>query len=126
MANSPIEQLKLMNRQMEELQAMQAEILHDGAFKHKIEKLEEAKRILDEAGVSNDDIAAFFEIDARPLTAALGSGSKTKSGGKRRTAAERTWKNPHTGETYTGRRIAGKAKEWADEYGRAELDKWIV
>lgn len=101
------EKLKLINNDLDRIKS-------DEDFKLKLEKLKDIEKIMQESDISNEDLASYFKLNHVVK-------QKKRI---RREAPKSRWVNPHTGEIYEGIRRAGLLKQWIEEYGRDEVEKW--
>jgi hypothetical protein len=108
-----------LGRQLAAFEALK----NDTALKRELEFESAMTKLLDQYGVSRSSLAGILGITAASLRE-----TKPANGEKRAYAkqTEKTFKNPHTGETITIKRLSHTTyKQWVEQYGEVVVQMWL-
>jgi hypothetical protein len=88
----------------------------------KLEAIWEIECVMLASGVTGADLLDFFGISIERKTNATAKALKKA----RKPHERRTWVNPHTGERYEAKRIAGPVPGWIEVHGKDEVMRWLA
>lgn len=109
-AQAKLLELGVIEGKIAELETRRKALLSDEAVKEASSLISELEQLLKSRGMSRDDLPALMGLN--------GKGQRSRPA--------RTFKNPHTGETYTGKSVAGSLKAWIAEHGKEVVDRWEI
>ena len=97
-------------------------LLADEDLRLKLEAIWEIECVMLSSGVTGADLLDYFGVFIETKASA-----PTKAPGRARKPHERkTWVNPHTGERYAAKRIAGPVVDWIAKHGKDEVMGWLT
>lgn len=105
-----LSELGVIEGKISELEARRQALLSDEAVKEAASLISELEQLLKSRGMSRDDLPALMGLNGSAV----------------RQRPTRTFKNPHTGEVYTGKSVAGSLKAWIAEHGKEEVESWEI
>ncbi|SED33762.1 hypothetical protein SAMN05216178_6840 [Pseudomonas saponiphila] len=110
---SLLHELQLIDEQISELNSKREKLMSSESFKKEAEFHAKLTGLMGEYGRSLKDIIKIF-------------GTEEKQAPARRVRAEKTFKNPHTGEVVTVKSINnGQIKEWKAKWGQEAVMSWL-
>jgi DNA-binding protein H-NS len=105
-----------IERQMSLLMQQQEELAKNPVIKAKIAALDQIDEIIKSSGLTAEDVAMHLGFSS---TTEAQQGYIAKN--PRRV---KEYLNPHTGEVFSGKKVAGKLKDWIDEHGAETVETW--
>lgn len=103
-------ELDSIESKIAQLEGRRQALLADEEVKAAVSLIAELEQMLKVRGVAKEDLPGLMGL----------------SRGEQRNRPSKTFKNPYTGEVYTGKSVARSLKAWVAEYGKAEVDKWEI
>jgi hypothetical protein len=104
-----------VERQLKELTQQRDALASDEGLRAKVAALKSIAETMESAGLTPADVANHLGIGIQPVMAGYNA---------KNPRAVKEYLNPHTGEAFSGKKISGKLKDWIDEFGPEEVEKW--